>query len=404
MTHKNRFVSVLGSALIIAAMAGYACAAGYTQTNLVTNGGDPTVTAAHTDPNLVNPWGISFLPAIPGFFGGTPFWVSDNNAGVATLYDGLGDIVPLVVEILSPGDNPSVEPNMNTGTPTGQVANLTLFTATPAFSIPSFGPAIFIFATEDGQIEAWNQALVDPDGDSGPPFPDDAVIVVNNSAGTPGGGAAGAVYKGLALATRTVGANANVPFLYATNFRTGTVDVFDGTFSPVTVPGGFKDPNVQDGYAPFGIQNINNHIWVQYALQNAAKHDPVNKPGHGFSSIFDTDGNLLSHFAQHGHLDSPWGVALAPADFGEFANDILIGNFGDGQINAYNPANGHWLGMLSDASGKPIINPGLWTVTFSGAAGHTAVGADPDTLYITAGLVGPTHENAGLFAKISPAP
>jgi uncharacterized protein (TIGR03118 family) len=404
MTHKNRFVSVLGSALIVAAMAGYACAAGYTQTNLVTNGGDPTVTAAHTDPNLVNPWGISFLPAIPGIFGGTPFWVSDNNAGVATLYDGLGDIVPLLVEIPLPTDSPTVDPNPFDGSPTGQVANITLF-SNPAFFIPSFGPADFIFATEDGEIEAWNQAIVDTDGDSAPPFPDDAVIVVNNSAGTPGGGTAGAVYKGLALATRTIPpSTANVPFLYATNFRTGNIDVFDGNFNQVSVPGTFSDPNVQHGYAPFGIQNINNHLWVTYALQDAAKHDPVNKPAHGFVSVFDTDGNLVSHFAQHGHLSSPWGVGLAPANFGQFRNDILIGNFGDGEINAYNPANGHWLGMLSDASGKPIINPGLWSVTFSGPAGQTAVGADPDTLYITAGLMGPTHENAGLFAKISPAP
>jgi uncharacterized protein (TIGR03118 family) len=113
---------------------------------------------------------------------------------------------------------------------------------------------------------------------------------------------------------------------------------------------------------------------------------------------------LLSHFPQHGHLDSPWGVGLAPASFGQFANDILVGNFGDGQINAYDPATGHWLGMLSDAKGKPIINPGLWSVTFSGAAGATAMGADPDTLYITAGLLGPTHELAGVFAKISPNP
>jgi len=409
MTHKNRFVSVLGSALIVAAMAGYACAAGYTQTNLVTNGGDPAVTAAHTDPNLVNPWGISFLPAIPDVFAGTPFWVSDNNAGVTTLYDGLGDVVPLVVEILSPADNPAVVPDMNTGSPTGQVANLTLF-STPAFFISTFGPADFIFATEDGQIEAWNTALVDPDGDPTVVpgvgvVSDDAVVVVNNSAGTPGGGAAGAVYKGLALATRTIPpSTANVPFLYATNFRTGNIDVFDGNFNQVSVPGPFSDPNVQHGYAPFGIQNINNHLWVTYALQDAAKHDPVNKPAHGFVSVFDTDGNLVNHFAQHGHLASPWGVGLAPADFGQFSNDILIGNFGDGEINAYNPKNGHWLGMLSDGSGKPIINPGLWSVTFSGPAGQTAVGADPDTLYITAGLVGPTHENAGLFAKISPAP
>jgi uncharacterized protein (TIGR03118 family) len=401
MKLSERFVSVLSSALIVAAMAGYACAAGYTQTNLVTNGGDPTVTAPDTDPNLVNPWGISFFPGV------SPFWVSDNNMGVATLYDGLGVNQGLVVDIPSPTDPTH---GGNTGAPTGQVANLTLF-STPSFFIPNtmsasppnFGVALFIFATEDGTIEAWTEPpfglLPEPDGPSPFGVTDDALIVVDDS--TVG---AGAVYKGLALATRTVGTTANVPFLYATNFRTGNVDVFDGTFSPATVPGAFKDPNVQAGYAPFGIQNINNHLWVTYALQDAAKHDPVNKPGHGFVSIFDTDGNLLSHFAQYGHLSSPWGVGLAPASFGQFANDILVGNFGDGQINAFDPANGHWLGMLSDASGKPIINPGLWSVTFSGAAGQTATNAEPDTLYITAGLVGPTHENAGLFAKISPNP
>ena len=398
MTHSNRFVSILGSAWIVAALAGYACAAGYTQTNLVTNGGDPAVTALNTDPNLVNPWGISFLPGNPG----SPFWVSDNNAGAATLYDGTGSPFPapasqLIVEIPSPTDpiETAAVDNNNHGTPTGQVANLTIATATPAFVIDGLGPALFIFATEDGTIEAWNLSIPDPD-----PFlgfvPDDAVIVADKSA-------AGAVYKGLALANRTIANNA-VPFLYATNFRTGKIDVFNGTFSPTTVPGMFIDPKVQHGYAPFGIQNIDNHLWVTYALQDAAKHDPVNKPAHGFVSVFDTDGNLLSHFAQHGQLSSPWGVALAPASFGEFANDILIGNFGDGQINAYNSANGHWLGALSDVSGKPIIDPGLWSVTFSGPAGATAAGADPDTLYITAGLVGPTHELAGVFAKISPAP
>jgi uncharacterized protein (TIGR03118 family) len=304
----------------------------------------------------------------------------------------------LIVEIPSPTDppeTPATDDNDH-GTPTGQVANLTLFTATPAFFIDGFGPALFIFATEDGTIEAWNQTLPDPDPTLGF-LPEDAVIVRDNSA-------AGAVYKGLALATRTVGTDPKVPFLYATNFRTGGIDVFDGTFSPTSVPGTFKDPNVQHGYAPFGIQNINNHIWVTYAQQDAAQHDPVNKPAHGFVSVFDTNGNLLNHFAQHGHLSSPWGVGLAPANFGQFANDILIGNFGDGQINAYNPANGHWLGTLSDASGNPIINQGLWSVTFSGAPGATAMGADPDTLYITAGLTGPTHEQSGLFAKISPAP
>lgn len=402
MTISRRFFSALGCALIVTAMAGYARAGGYVQTNLVSNGAVP---AAHTDANLVNPWGISFIP------GASPFWVSDNNAGVTTLYDGTGaafpaPATPLVVDIPSPTD-----PTMGgaTGTPDGQVANLTLFTPTPEFFLGPggmFGPALFIFATEDGTIEGWNTAafvapfpgIPEPDGPPPIGINDDAFIQVDNSTVGPG-----AVYKGLALANRTIG-SASLGFLYATNFRTGTVDVFDGTFTQVTVPGGFVDPKVQHGYAPFGISSINNQLWVTYAQQDAAKHDPVNKPAHGYVSVFDTDGNLISHFAQRGHLSSPWGVALAPADFGQFANDILVGNFGDGRINAYNPANGHWLGVLSDSSGAPIVNPGLWSVMFSGPAGATAVGAPPDTLYITAGLIGPTHESAGVFATLSPAP
>jgi uncharacterized protein (TIGR03118 family) len=404
MTISRRFFSTLGCALIVTAMAGYARAAGYVQTNLVSNGAVP---AAHTDANLVNPWGISFIP------GASPFWVSDNNAGVATLYDGTGvafpsPATPLVVDIPSPTD-----PTMGgaTGTPDGQVANLTLFSGSPEFFLGpggAFGPALFIFATEDGTIEGWNAAafvspfpgIPEPDGPPVPDLgvPDDAFIQVDNSTVGPG-----AVYKGLALANRTIG-TASLGFLYATNFRTGTIDVFDGTFTQVTVPGGFVDPKVQHGYAPFGIASINNQLWVTYAQQDAAKHDPVNKPAHGYVSVFDTDGNLISHFAQRGHLSSPWGVALAPADFGQFANDILVGNFGDGRINAYDPANGHWLGVLSDSGGAPIVNPGLWTVMFSGPAGATAVGAPPDTLYITAGLIGPTHESAGVFATLSPAP
>jgi len=378
---------------------------GYAQTNLVSNG---AVSASFTDPNLINPWGISFIPGL------SPFWVSDNNAGVSTLYDGTGSpfqtpATPFVVDIPLPTDPTK---GGNGGAPTGQVANLTILTATPEFLIPNlampatppdFGPALFIFATEDGTIEAWNQTVPEPDGTPVPNlgFPDDAMIVVDNAAG---GGPTGAVYKGLALATRTIASTPDVPFLYATNFRSGNIDVFDGSFNPVSLPGTFTDPKVQHGYAPFGIQTINNQLWVTYALQDAAKHDPVNKPAHGFVSVFDADGNLVSHFAQHGHLSSPWGVALAPSSFGKFANDILVGNFGDGRINAYDPTNHHWLGRLANGKGKPIVNPGLWTVTFSGAAGATAINTDPDTLYITAGLLGPTHEDAGLFAKILPNP
>jgi uncharacterized protein (TIGR03118 family) len=334
-------IVIVGLALL-AAVAGQAQAAGYLQTNLVTDGSDPAVTAAHTDPNLVNPWGISFIPGL------SPFWVSDNNAGVSTLYDGTGTPFPpapapgpLVVDIPLPPDTGG-----RGGTPTGQVANLTILSATPVFNIESFGPADFIFATEDGTIEAWNLTIPEPDGTPVPNLglTDDAVVVVNNTAGTTGGGAAGAVYKGLALATNA----AKGPLLYATNFRTGKIDVFDSTFSQITVSEPFSDPNVQHGYAPFGIQTINGNLWVTYALQNAAKHDPVNKPGHGFVSVFDADGNLLQHFAQHGHLSSPWGVALAPASFGDFANDILVGNF---RRRCYQRVRSNQRSLARDASG-----------------------------------------------------
>jgi len=387
--------ALLGAVVLLIAVGEHARAAGmgYAQTNLVSNGAVP---ATHIDPNLVNPWGISFFPGL------SPFWVSDNNAGVTTLYDGTGSPTPRVVDIPSPTDPTH---GGNTGAPTGQVANLTIFSV-PSFNIkiPSlngtdFGAALFIFATEDGTIEAWNETIPEPDGTPSPSLglPDDAVVVADESA-------SGAVYKGLAMGSSMMGKTAGEPFLYATNFRTGNVDVFDGNFQPTLLSGSFTDPQVQHGYAPFGIQNIGGKIWVTYAMQNAAKHDPVNKPAHGFVSVFDTDGNLIQHFTQHGHLSSPWGVAMAPASFGQFAGDILVGNFGDGRINAYDPVTGHWLGVLSDADGNPIVNPGLWTVTFSGPAGQTAMNADPDTLYITAGLVGPTHEQAGLFAKISPNP
>jgi uncharacterized protein (TIGR03118 family) len=298
---------------------------------------------------------------------------------------------PLVVDIPSPTDPTK---GGRTGAPTGQVSNPTVsFDINIPGPNAGKGPALFIFATEDGTIEAWNLKIAEPDGTPTPDLgvADDAVIVVDNSA-------SGAVYKGLAMGE--AGGN---PFLYATNFRTGKIDVFDGNFQPTQPSGSFIDPKVQHGYAPFGIQTIEGNLWVTYAKQDTAGHDPVNKPAHGFVSVFDTDGNLIQHFAQHGHLSSPWGVALAPASFGQFAGDILVGNFGDGRINAYD-STGHWLGMLSSADGNPIINPGLWTVTFSGPKGETALNADPDTLYITAGLVGPTHELAGLFAKITPTP
>jgi uncharacterized protein (TIGR03118 family) len=395
MKLTKRFVALLGCLGVAMAIAAQASAAGpgYVQTDLITDiPALATATGARLDPNLLNPWGLAFFP------GASPFWINENNAGLSALDFADGVANPGLPAVFIP--TPTSETG---GTPTGIVANF--FAGLGAFEIPNaadpahpFGPALFIFDTEDGTILAWNAppfvlpGLPDPDADF--PISDDALIVVDNSAG---GGPNGAVYKGLAL-----GANAaNGPLLYATNFRSGKVDVFDKNFKSPTPPlsGSFTDPKVQHGYAPFGIQNINGQIWVTYALQDAAKHDPVNKPAHGFVSVFDTDGNLIQHFAQHGHLNSPWGLAMAPASFGKFANDILIGNFDDGKINAFDPKTGHWLGALSAPDGSPLVNDGLWALTFGGAANSNGSFSSPGTLFFSAGL---NDEADGLFGRIDP--
>lgn len=324
---------------------------GYTQINLVSN--IPGV-ARFTDPNLKNPWGITFIP-------GSPFWISDNGTGVSTLYDGRGDIVPLVVQIPPPKGSPTSV----TATPTGVVWN-----PTQGFKVgTSSFPAIFIFATEDGTISAWNPNV---DGTH-------AVLEVDNAQ-------SGAVYKGLALAPNSKGV-----FLFATNFHAGSIDVFDATFKQGHTAGGFIDRQIPPGYAPFGIALIDGDLFVTYALQNAEKHDDVAGAGHGFVDVFDTDGNLLRRFATRGQLNSPWGVTRAPYDFGKFSADVLIGNFGDGHITAFS-SSGEPRGQLQDRRGRAITINGLWGLRFGGARV-----ADPDVLYFTAGL----HDEAdGLFGAI----
>ena len=333
-----------------------AMAKGYVQKNLVSDG---KISAVTTDPNLLNPWGIAFFP-------GGPFWISDNNAGVSTLYDGLGDIIPLVVTI-----PPAT--GSTTGSPTGIVVN-----SNPTlFIIPkTTEPALFIFASEDGTISAWNDVISFTQ----------AQLVIDNSQG---GSSTGAVYKGLAL-----GNNATGSFLYATNFRSGKIDVFDSTFGPATLTGSFSDSKLPAGYAPFGIANVLGNLFVTYAMQDAAKHDPVHGAHLGFVDVFDTNGNLIQRFATKGKLDAPWGVAQAPFDFGRFSNAILIGNFGDGRINAYNPLNRSFMGQLSAPSNKPIMIDGLWALTFGGGQA-----SDPGTLYFSAG---PNSEADGLFGSITP--
>ena len=348
----------------------------YTVSNLTTD--DQKQNAApNTDPVLRNAWGVAFTP------GASPFWIADNASGCATLYDGTGAKIALQVAIplpdntvpstaCKPASTQTNPPPPTPAAPTGIVWN-----PTTTFVVPNTTtPASFIFDTEDGTISAWSGGLMQ------------AVIAVNNSA-------SGAVYKGLVFGTNSKGV-----FLFAANFNAGTVDVFapngSAGFRAATnleIEGGFNDPSIPAGFAPFGIQNINGDLFVTYAKQNKAKHDDVAGPGNGFVDVFDTDGNLLRRFASRGALNSPWGVARASYAFGRFSGDVLVGNFGNGQINAF-ASNGNFLGALRDAKGKPLVIDGLWTLTLGG--GRTS---SSDTLYFTAG---PNDETHGLFGTVTP--
>ena len=318
---------------------------GYSQTNLVAN---TSGVASHTDAQLTNPWGISFIP-------GQPFWIANNNGGTSTLYDAQGNKNSLVVGIPTAATNPCPQ-----GCPTGTVANsLTGY----------FGNGAFIFDTEDGIIANWTGQ-------------GNAVTVVDNST-------SGAVYKGLALVTNTEGT-----FLLATNFNSGKIDVFDRNFNPSHLAGTLTDPNLPAGYAPHGVHVVGNLIMVAYAQQDSAKHDPTIGAGLGVVDTFDLEGNFSKTFAAAGTLNAPWGIAAAPATFGAFANDILVGNFGDGTISAYD-TQANFKGQITDAAGHVINNPGLWDLVF-GVSGT----GDPGTLYFTAGGA---DQTSGLFATLVPA-
>jgi len=323
----------------------------YAQTNLVS---DIPGVALNTDAALVNPWGISFAPT-------SPFWISDNHTGLSTLYTGSGTKQGLVVTIPPPGGSPAG----TVAAPTGTVFN----------GGASFKGDLFIFATEDGTIAGWQGGT-------------NAALEVDNSG-------ASAVYKGIAL-----GHNASGDFIYATNFNAGTVDVFDTNYKPANLSGNFTDPNLPAGYAPFNIENINGNLYVTYALQDAAKHDDVGGAGNGFVDVYNTDGVLQGRFASNGALDSPWGMAVAPGNFGDFSNDLLIGNFGDGMINAFD-FNGNLLGHLNDTNGNAIVNQGLWGLAF----GNGGPGFNPNALYFTAGIPGnDAVEDHGLFGELQATP
>jgi uncharacterized protein (TIGR03118 family) len=340
----------------------------YQRVNLVS---DIPGVALRTDPNLINPWGMAFSPT-------SPVWISDNNAGVSTLYTGKGEPFPigspLVVTIPPPaGGSPPAAP-------TGIVFNPTLTSASPGFVVSAngtSGPSVFIFATEDGTISGWSPGVDVAN----------AILAVDNSVNPDP--ADGAVYKGLAIATR-----GGATFIYATNFRAGVVEMYDSKF---TLVNSFTGPNIPAGFAPFGIQTINGHLYVTFAKQNDIRHDDLACPGCGVVDVFDTDGNFDREFASGGSLNSPWGLALAPAvGFGKFNDTLLIGNFGDGRINAFEDETRGFLGQLQDELGTPLTINGLWGLKF----GNGGLAGKKTTLLFTAGIADEKH---GLFGVIRPA-
>ena len=351
-------------------------ATGYLVHNLVADSASITSPAADfIDTRLVNAWGLAASAT-------SPFWACDAGTGLSTIYTvNATNTVPLGTP------NATLQPTVPGagGTPNGVCTGITPNTA-PATTPPTFPvtapgkspvAAGWIFVTEDGVLSAWangadaTQAFVEMDN--------------SNTA----------VYKGLTLVTTPV------VQLYAANFRAGTIDVFDAQFKPVTLAtGSFTDSKIPAGFAPFNIWNLGGKLYVAYAKQDANKKFDVAGAGNGYVDVFDTTGKLLQSLVVGGTgslLNSPWGLAIAPATFGKFANDLLVGNFGDGLINAYDPATGAFVGTLQDASGNNIVIPGLWALIF----GNGASGGDKDTLYFTAGPGGQKH---GLLGSISADP
>jgi uncharacterized protein (TIGR03118 family) len=356
---KVRYRRSLVAAMLVAATVAVAGASARSTTgsyvvhNLVS---DQSGMADHTDPNLVNAWGLDALPT-------SPWWISDNGTSLSTLYTADGTRQPLVVSV--PND------------PTGLVAN-----TGSKFVIGNgnnSGPALFMFATEEGKILGWNPSVTG----TGSRVARDL-------------SRSGAVLKGLAIAPGVDNGR-----LYTTDFHNRAVDVFTGSFKSVFIPGGFQDPSLPHRYAPFGIQVIGDHIFVTYAKQDAEKHDEIDGLGLGYVDEYTLDGTLVTRVASKGPLNAPWGIAWAPADFGTFGNDLLIGNFGDGWIHAYRQQqDGSFTldGTLTSPNGYPIAIYGLWALEFGKGA---SANGPTNTLFFTAG---PDSESHGLFGTITAQP
>jgi uncharacterized protein (TIGR03118 family) len=367
---------ILLSGTLICACASWCGAANkFVQHNLVS---DVPGMADHLDPCLINPWGIVATST-------SPFWISLNGTGLSGIYDGNGNPNALVVNEPGPAGAAAPGPQCRAtafgpGAPSGIIAN-----DTTAFLIGST-PASFMFSSEQGVIAGWNGAA----GKS-------AAIMADRSS-------AGSVYKGLATSTRSEG-----PLLYAADFGNGKVDVFDGQMNLLSLPGAFADPTIPAGFAPFNIANLGGSLYVTYAKQNGQRHDDVAGVGNGYIDVYDLNGLLLQRLVTAGPLNSPWGMALAPVGFGDFGGAILVGNFGDGAINAFDPVTGKLLGALQDGTGAAIHISGLWGLTFGNGSranpGAVPSGGDANSLYFAAGIAGPdTVESHGLMGSIQGAP
>ena len=319
----------------------------YQVTNLVSDianppGGAPQI----VDLDLVNPWGMSFSAT-------SPFWVANQGTGTSTLYSG---------DTVNPNGtrNPLTKVPLTviiSGPPTG-----TVFNGSNDFVLPDGQPARFLFAALDGTISGWNSGTT-------------AVTVAQ----TPGGS-----YTGLALISNDMG-----NFLVAANVAQGNIDAFDSNFNPVSLPGGFIDPDLPDGFTPFNIQNLGGELYVTYQNSLDAEHD-------GVVDVFDGQGDFSRRIASGGPLNAPWGLALAPANFGDFSNALLVGNFGlgDGRINAFDPQTGDFLGQLSDIDGNPIVLERIWAL----AVGNDGSAGSSGDIYFAAGIDNQLH---GLFGRIS---
>ncbi len=304
--------------------------------------------AANTDPSLVNPWGITYGPT-------TPFWIADNATGVTTLYNTTGAKLPLTVSLPNPAGG--------TILPTGTVFNGT----------SSFNGDRFLFASVNGVIDGWRGAL----GTTGE-------VLVNASA-------SGAAFTGLASGT-VAGNN----YLYAADFHNARIDVVPASGAPA-LSGMFTDPTLPAGFAPFNVQQLGGQLYVTYAMQDAARQRDVAGAGNGYVDIFNLNGVLQRRLVSQGALNSPWGVALAPQGFGPFGGDLLVGNFGDGRINVYDPSTGNFIDTLRRKGGSPLAITGLWGIIF----GNGAAGGNRDSLYFAAGIAGNGQKgDHGLFGAV----